>query len=256
MEKTLEQEIEELVISDPLHENVYELEEYPILDGKKHPFAVICPGGAYGMVCSFVEGLPFARKLNEQGFAAFIVRYRCREKATYPAPMDDLARAVKDIFSRTEELGLDPDHYSVWGSSAGGHLAASFGTENMGYVKYNLPKPNAMVLCYPVISMGEYTHPETRFNLLGEHPTEEMIHFASVEEQVTDKYPPTFVFHGAEDGAVPPQNSRMLVAALQARGIPCWYTEYPGIEHGVGLAKGQICEDWFSNAVRFLREFA
>ncbi len=254
MGKTLEQEIEELMVSDYVHENRYELEAYPILDGDVHPFAVICPGGAYGMVCSFVEGLPYARKLNECGYAAFVVRYRCKEKAAYPAPMDDLARAVRDIFSSADEFSLDTGHYSVWGSSAGGHLAASFGTEAMGYVKYGLPKPDALVLCYPVITMGKLTHPETRQNLLGENPKEEMIHLTSVEEQVTDAYPPTFVFHGSADGAVPPENSRMLAAELKKRNIPCQFTEYPGIEHGVGLAKGLICEEWFSRALAFLRE--
>lgn len=253
MEKTLEQEIAELEVSDFTHANQYELEDYPILDGKKHPFAVICPGGAYGMVCSFVEGLPYARKLNENGYAAFVVRYRCREKAAYPAPMDDLARAVREILARADELCLNPAHYSVWGSSAGGHLAASFGTEAMGYVKYGLPKPEALVLCYPVVTMRELTHPETRQNLLGDHPDEELLRLTSVEEQVTEAYPPTFVFHGSADGAVPPENSRMLAEALKKRGILCQYTEYPGIEHGVGLAQGMICEEWFSKALDFLR---
>ena len=37
------------------HPNEYELVPYLVDDGKKHPFAIICPGGAYGMVCSYVE---------------------------------------------------------------------------------------------------------------------------------------------------------------------------------------------------------
>ena len=39
--------------------NQYALKEYVLRDGKKHPFAIICPGGGYSMVCSFVEGLPY-----------------------------------------------------------------------------------------------------------------------------------------------------------------------------------------------------
>lgn len=126
------------------------------------PFAVICPGGGYGVVCSFIEGVPYAKKLNEMGCSAFVVHYRIKAKAKFPAPQDDLDRAVEDILGRAEELNLDMQGYSVWGSSAGGHLAASFGTETMGYPKYNLPKPGALILTYPVITMGEKTHLESR----------------------------------------------------------------------------------------------
>ena len=45
---------------DFYHPNEHELVPYLVDDGKKHPFAIICPGGAYGMVCSYVEGEPFA----------------------------------------------------------------------------------------------------------------------------------------------------------------------------------------------------
>ena len=42
---------------------------------------------------------------------------------------------------------------------------------------------------------------------------------------------PVWVFHGAKDGAVPPQRSRNIVAALRkARGRPK-FTEYPGVGH-------------------------
>lgn len=66
--------------------NRYSLKEYVIRDGKKHPFAIICPGGAYSMVCSFVEGLPYAKRLNEQGYSAFVLYYRCRKKPGIPLP--------------------------------------------------------------------------------------------------------------------------------------------------------------------------
>lgn len=155
---------------DMLHRNDYELKEYVIRDGKKHPFAVICPGGGYSMVCSFVEGMPFAKRLNEMGYSAFVVYYRTKDRARFPGPQDDLARAVKEILHRAEEWNLDTRGYSVWGASAGGHLAASFGTESMGYRKYGLPKPAALVLTYPVITMSDLTHPGTRANLLGTAP--------------------------------------------------------------------------------------
>lgn len=231
--------------------NRYGLTEYVIRDGKKHPFAVICPGGGYSMVCSFIEGVPYAKKLNEMGYSAFVVYYRTRKKAKFPAPQDDLARAVKDILQRAEELNLDTEGYSVWGSSAGGHLAASFGTEAMGYPKYNLPKPGALILTYPVITMGEKTHLGSRWNLLGKNAGEDLIHMTSVEHQITSAYPPTFLWCGDADKTVDPDNSRMMEAALKEKNIPCQLVEYSGVDHGVGLGAGLACGGWMEKAVAF-----
>lgn len=231
--------------------NRYGLTEYVIRDGKKHPFAIICPGGGYGMVCSFVEGMPYAKKLNEMGYSAFVVYYRIRKKAKFPAPQDDLAHAVKEILTRADELNLDTEGYSVWGSSAGGHLAASFGTDAMGYPQYNLPKPGALVLTYPVITMGEKTHVGSRENLLGKNADEDMICMTSVEQQITSAYPPTFLWCGDADKTVDPSNSYMMEAALKAQNIPCQLVEYPDVDHGVGLGTGLACEGWIDKAVEF-----
>ena len=230
--------------------NEYEVVEYVIRDGKKHPVAIIAPGGGYSCVCSFVEGKPFAEYLNSKGISAFVVYYRVREFAVYPNPQDDLARAVRYVMSKAEEYNLDMEHYSVWGSSAGGHLAGSFGTDNMGYVKYGLPKPAALVLIYPVVTMGPETHEGTRECLIGKEPSEEMIAYTSNEKHVS-AYPDTFVWCGDADTCVPPANSKMLNKALDEAGIRHEFVLYPGIEHGVGLGTGQVCEGWIDRAIKF-----
>ena len=88
--------------------NRYGLKPYLVNDGKKHPFAVICPGGGYSMVCSFVEGKPFAQALNERGYHAFVVYYRVKRKALYPAPHDDLERAKEAAYRQGVSRGVDP----------------------------------------------------------------------------------------------------------------------------------------------------
>ena len=236
---------------DTYRKNEYRLKPYLLKDGKTHPVAVICPGGGYRRVCSFVEGYPFAKELNRMGYHAIVVYYRVNAVAKYPAPQDDLARAVKELHDRAEEWKLNMNGYSVWGSSAGGHLAACFGTENMGYVHYNLPKPGALVLVYPVVTMGEKTHEGSRNFLIGQTPDREMVEFSSVEKRVTESYPPTFLWWGSSDSCVDPENSRMLQSALEKNGIPCQCIEYPGVEHGVGIGTGLPCEGWLEKAVAF-----
>lgn len=231
---------------DTFRPNRYGLKPYLINDGKKHPFAVICPGGGYGMVCSAGEGKPFAEELNKLGYHAFVVYYRTKSKARYPHPQEDLKRAIQEIFAHTEDWRLDTDNWSIWGSSAGGHLVASYCTE-----KWGTPKPTALILVYPVITMGEYTHRGSRDNLLGQDASEDMIKKLSVELNVGTDYPPTFVWYGTADDVVAPLNTKMLTQALNGFSVPCKTEEYEGIGHGAGLAKGTVAEVWFKHAVEF-----
>ena len=236
--------------------NKYRLDDrFVIRDGKKHRFAILVPGGGYFMVCSFIEGVPIAKKLNDQGISAIIVYYRVKKKAKYPAPMDDLAAAVKEIFSKAEEYGLDTENYSIWGASAGGHLAASFGTENMGYIKYGLPKPGALVLSYPVITMErEKTHMGSHDFLLGRNADKKAEAFASVERHVTENYPRTYIWCSDDDDVVPSDNTRNMVAALERAGVPVKSMICHGVPHGAGPGTGTAAENWMNEAVNFWLE--
>lgn len=236
---------------DTYRKNEYALKPYLIRDGKTHPVAVICPGGGYRRVCSFVEGHPYAKRLNKLGCHAFVVYYRVRNLAVFPKPQDDLARAVAEIHAHAKDWNLDMNGYSVWGSSAGGHLAGCFGTESMGYLKYGLPKPGTLILTYPVVTMGEKSHEGTRNYHIGPYPADEYVKLTSIEQQVTQSYPPTFLWWGDQDETVDPINSRMLQAELEKHGVPCLCREYRNVGHGVGIIRGLPCEGWFEDAVDF-----
>lgn len=249
MKRPLSMKFREL--TDTYRKNEYLLKPYLLHDGKKHPVAIICPGGGYRRVCSFVEGHPFAKKLNAMGYHAIVVYYRVRDKAPFPNPQDDLARAIREVHDHAEGWNLDMKNYSLWGSSAGGHLAGSFGTDAMGYRKYGLPKPGALILVYPVVTMGEKTHAGSRNYLIGPHASREYIDLTSIEKQITPNYPPTFLWWGDQDETVDPVNSYMLKYALEENGIPCICREYKNVGHGVGILKGLPCEGWFEDAVSF-----
>lgn len=237
-------------ILDRFHQGYY-IEKYILRDGKTHPVAIICPGGGYHWVCSFSEGMPYARKLNQMGYTAFVVHYRCGTGKKYPIPQADLARAIGEILSHAKQWNLDMEGYSLWGSSAGGHLAASFGTDGMGYKKYGLPKPGALILSYPVVTMGEHAHVGSRNYLLGTDQSPVRIEFASIEKQLTSDYPPTFLWCGLSDGCVEPKNSYLMAEALADHKIPHQFLPILGVDHGVGIGEGLPCEGWFETAVRF-----
>ncbi len=87
--------------------NEYERYRYLLNDGRKHRLAIIIPGGGFYIVADYLEGKPIAQKMNENGISAVTVRYRVREKAAFPAPLDDVAAAIDEALRRAEEWNLD-----------------------------------------------------------------------------------------------------------------------------------------------------
>lgn len=224
---------------------------FPIKNQSK--FAVICAGGGYTNVCSCVEAFPVAKRLNEMGYHAFILNYRYDKAALAPNPIEDLVKGISFIMSNRESLNVVVDDYAVVGFSAGGHLVGTFGTQVNGYKKYQLPKPGALFLAYPVVTMGEYTHKPSREKLLGKSNVNnvELQKQYSVEEQITDNYPPCFVWQCERDNTVPIQNTRLLVQSLEHNIIPYIYHTYDSEVHGWGLGDGTLAEGWLEEAVEF-----
>ncbi len=103
--------------------NEYERYRYLLNDGRKHRLAIIIPGGGFYIVADYLEGKPIAQKMNENGISAVTVRYRVREKAAFPAPLDDVAAAIDEALRRAEEWNLD-----VGGDAGTADLTGADGT--------------------------------------------------------------------------------------------------------------------------------
>ena len=236
---------------DPLMFNEYKLKKYLVEDGCFHPFALILPGGGYFMVANHSEGKPYAKELNKRGIHAFVLRYRVKEKAAYPNPLLDVVRAMKEIIEHAEEYRVDLTNYAVYGSSAGGHLAGMYGRSDIGYKKFGLPKPSALVFIYPVVSLRDPTHIDTRNNILGNKVTPERIDELSLEFHIDSEFPKTFVWCGEADSLVDPIHSKKLDEALTKSHVEHIYKTYPGLDHGVGIAKGTIAANWMNESIDF-----
>ena len=221
------------------------------LVGENKPFVLILSGGGYGSVSDSIEGQPVAEAINALGYNAFVLKYGTGKNGAYPQPQNDVAFAVHMILQYAEHFGVSPEDWAIMGYSAGGHLAASWCTKTVGYAQYGLPRPSAALLCYPVVSMGEHGHAFSRKQHLGESPAQEMIDLLSVEKNIDGDYPPTFLWVGTGDQEVDIANSRMFDEALTANNVTHRYTEYEGVAHGVGLAKGTAAENWLSEAIAF-----
>lgn len=203
---------------------------------------VVCPGGGYTGLASH-EGGDYARFLNEQGIAAFVLKYRLGSGGYHhPIMLQDAARAVRTVRARAAEWKVDPGRIGIMGSSAGGHLASTLVThfdagkpDASDAIDRVSSRPDLGILCYAVITMGQYTHQGSKKNLLGDNPAPELVRELSNELQVTKDTPPCFVWHTYEDKGVAVENSLQFAAALRQAGVPFDLHIYQKGGHGMGL---------------------
>lgn len=226
---------------------------------------IVCPGGGYAGLAAH-EGEGYAHWLNDQGIAAFVLKYRLGSAGyRHPRMLQDAARAMRTVRFHAAEWKLDPRRLGIIGSSAGGHLASTLMTHfDAGDSAAPDPidrvssRPDLGVLCYPVITMGGKTHGGSRDNLLGKDPSPELVRELSNELHVTHETPPCFLFHTDEDAAVPVENSMEFAAALRQAGVPFELHIYQHGGHGMGLGTKNSdpghMHPWTGECRRWLKE--
>ena len=207
------------------------------------PLILLCPGGGYTRT-SDREAEPMALKFLAMGYHAAVLRYSCAP-AEYPTSLKELAYSMKLLREHAAEWHIDPHKIVVEGCSAGGHLAASLGvfwdedflaeSQGLSASEHEMLRPDGLLLCYPVITSGEFAHRGSFENLLGSRQ-EELGEKLSLEKQVTNKVPKTFIWHTFADQSVPVENSLLFVSALRRAGVPTEFHMYEKGAHGLALA--------------------
>ncbi|MEK7412396.1 MAG: alpha/beta hydrolase, partial [Planctomycetota bacterium] len=180
---------------------------------------VVCPGGGYHGRAAH-EGEPIARWLNQIGLHAVVLDYRVKHR--YPASLSDARRAIQTVRAHAADWRIDPHRVGILGFSAGGHLAANATTDAIpgdphatDPIERHSSRPNAAVLCYPVISAGFSTHTESINMLLGPQPWDESARRrVSLELLVNAQTPPCFIWHTSDDAVVPLANALCFAEAL------------------------------------------
>jgi acetyl esterase/lipase len=225
---------------------------------------LICPGGGYGFLSFINEGFPIAKWLNDNGIAAIILKYRLPSdlimKDKSVGPLQDAQEAIRIIRRNAVVWNLNPGKVGVMGFSAGGHLASTLSTHFAEKVYEAIDttsaRPDFSLLIYPVITMdAAFTHGGTKRSLLGDNPTEDAIKRFSNELQITEKTPPTFLVHAADDKAVPVKNSIVYFEGLLKNNISAELHIFQKGGHGFGLAlNGGTESAWPDLTINWLKK--
>jgi acetyl esterase/lipase len=234
---------------------------------RKKPAVIICPGGGYEMTAADGEGVKIAEKLEEAGYAAFVLIYRVKPNY-YPNPQMDLGLAVRYVRYNAQRFGIDPDNIMLMGFSAGGHLVSSYTAYETEIEECLLQelcetapefgkrydkisgKPNKLCLGYSVISFTEIGHEPSFKALTGED--ESLRDKLSIEKHVGSDWPKTFLWTCQTDEFVSSENTKRMGEALKEANVDYKMHIYPDGEHGCGLGAGTSAAGWIEELVDFM----
>lgn len=220
---------------------LYLLDSSPELRRSVRPLILICPGGGYGYT-SDREAEPLAMRYLAMGYHAAVLRYSVAP-AVYPTAPTQLAQAVALIRGNAQVWQVNPRQIFLLGCSAGGHLAASLGVhwhkDWLSQAAGTSPeeiRPTGLILCYPVITAGEFANQESFQNLLPPEASPELRREVSLETQVTPHTPPVFLWHTVTDTMVPVENALLLAEALRKNRVSMELHLYEQGVHGLSTA--------------------
>ncbi|NCA99241.1 MAG: alpha/beta hydrolase [Clostridia bacterium] len=248
--------------------------------GKSRPAVLILPGGGY-LGTSDREAEPIALFFAAQGYHALVLRYAVlfqsypndltHTPATnpfpsiFPQPLLDVASALRLIRNQATAWRIDPARIAVCGFSAGGHLAASIGTQwNSPLLHERLGgpvadfRPDALILGYPMIDYVLTTEIQAR---IPDNPLSDFLRLCEVAafghaeatdaekdrlnpvRHVSSETPPAFIWHTTDDELVPLENSLALATALKKAGVPLELHVFAHGRHGLALADERTAAD-------------
>ena len=245
-----------------------------LMNGKKRPAVLVCPGGAY-LNCSDREAEPVALRFAAMGYHAFVLRYSTyfegksgfpqfgqeippKQHCVHPAPMRDIGKAFLTLHKHADEWLLDTDRIAICGFSAGAHNCAMYSvywhapviTEFFGQPA-EIFRPAATILAYTLSDYILLADAATgdldpiargRFNLSvlaftgTTQPTRELLEEISPARQVNEKTPPMFLWATAGDSLVPVAHSTIMATALAHQNIPFEIHVFEEGMHGLSLA--------------------
>ena len=256
---------------EPADLTAYLLDSLPHKPGLLRPAVILCAGGGYGFV-SPREDQPIAMEFLAAGCQVFSLHYSVAPD-TFPVALMELAKSVAFVKSHAGEWNIDTEQVMVCGFSAGGHLAGCLGmmwNRELLCRPLNIApediQPKGMILCYPVVTSGEFGHQRSFEQLLGGKAGDPRLReLVSLELQAGPHTPRTFLWHTWTDQSVPVENSLLLARALRKAGVSLEMHLYPHGRHGLSLATDEVsdstgdclvphCQGWMELVKEWIKE--
>ena len=221
-------------------------------------YALIVPGNGGPTTAELNEGAAVAYQLHEEGYAAFVLRYRSFLEASDNAPLNDIANAVRYIEEHAQQFAVQAENYALVGFSSGGQILGLLGSdsETFGYRAFGIPQPAALLLGYPINNFAEV---KPVYQVLIDPLTcGWRYYWSNISDVVDEHYTPTFFWYGENDVYLHRMGFWLqgpkLEQALADSGVPYQCLRVKDGPHAVGTARGTDAEGWVQQAVAFWKE--
>jgi acetyl esterase/lipase len=179
-----------------------------------------------------------ARRFAEEGYAVVNAGYRFAPAHVFPAQLGDLTSALIWIRDQAGARRWDARRLSLFGYSAGAHLALmlayapALGASEARVAPVSLPRVRAVVAGGAPTDLGRLSDSRLVRDFMGfaieKNP--EAYRRASPLHWAGQSSVPTFLFHGTHDWVVDVKHSRDLKKKLEEAGVPVAYAE-PNLGH-------------------------
>jgi acetyl esterase/lipase len=224
-----------------------------IRSDKPLPLIVFIHGGGWQKGSKAGGRELLSRFIQTGNYAAASIGYRLTDEARWPAQLHDCKAAIRWLKAHAQEYYIDPAKIGVWGTSAGGHLAALLGTtgdvkELEGALGKHLDQDSrvACVVNYfgPANFLTLVTQPSSIDRGVDAQYPEALLLGGPVQKQealakeaspvthVSAGDAPFFTAHGTLDPLVPFAQAQELHSALQRAGVPSILQEISNGVHG------------------------
>ncbi|MBT2654002.1 alpha/beta hydrolase [Bacillus sp. ISL-18] len=212
-------------------------------------------------------GPDFTRFFTSKGYAMVSIDYRLSDEVIFPAQIQDVKTAVRWVKTIAGEYSLDRNKLGLWGSSAGGHLAAlAAATEPNEFIGENPLYPEkksdvqAVVIGYGPVDFLKIDEQRELDGIIEEDPESvqipkdkktsdpdsfeslflgapiltcpESVKEANPLTYVKAGLPPFLIMHGLSDVAVPAHQSRLLYQELADKENDVSLYLIKGLGHG------------------------
>ena len=209
----------------------------------------------------------YATALANAGYTVFSVNHRSLPRFRYPAPVEDVQRAVRFIRHNAAKFGINPNKIGASGGSSGGHLVSMLGAlDGRGLPTDPDPveRESAKVQCVvaraaPVDFLsgtnGSFLLGMTRPLPNDKTSAEYRTHVeASPISHVTPDDPPFLLMHGDKDESVNISQSERMEAKLKSAGVPVKFLRIPGAAHGPTFPGAINPQDYLGEMVRWFNQ--
>lgn len=224
----------------------YTHDVYDYCPHRIRPAILVVGGGGYRTI-SNREQEPVVLEYLSKGFNCYNLIYSTVSDGNihYPSQLLEACMAMLYLRTNCKKMNIDKNHIACIGFSAGAHLSAMLGNmwnnkDMQSILKNNAEtcRPNAILLCYPVITSGKKAHQGSFEILCGDN--KQLKEYLSLEKAVTKNSSPAFIWTTMDDETVPSENSLLYATACKKHKVPFELHIFAHGKHGLSLCNKEV----------------